>query len=244
MNLDDPEDREAAAAEYVAGSLTDVDRTAFDARLESDAALRKMVYDWSDRLLGLARRAPPREPPATLWARIEDRLAPPATTVSAVVPDARATAANASRWNRLATWRAATGVALAASIVLSVLLALRGPGVDNAHRYLAVLQSPTEKNAGWVVEGSPRDGVRLVPIGHPAEAPAGKVLQFWTKPDGARGPTSLGLVRAGEVAVVPIGRLPALGDQQLFEVTLEPEGGSTIGKPTGPVLYVGKTVSL
>lgn len=74
--------------------------------------------------------------------------------------------------------------------------------------------------------------------------PAGKSLQFWTKPQGAAGPTSLGLVRAGEKLELPVAMLPGVGEQQLFEITLEPEGGSPLGRPTGPILYVGRTVHL
>ncbi|HCP03638.1 MAG TPA: anti-sigma factor, partial [Pseudomonas sp.] len=29
---------------------------------------------------------------------------------------------------------------------------------------------------------------------------------------------------------------------QLFELTLEPEGGSPLNRPTGPVLYIGRAV--
>ena len=32
--------------------------------------------------------------------------------------------------------------------------------------------------------------------------------------------------------------------RQLFEITLEPENGSPTGRPTGPILYVGRTVAL
>ena len=243
MNLDDPEDREVAAAEFVVGTLTGDDRASFEAHLAVDEPLRHAVYAWQDRLLGLARRAAPVEPAATMWARIEDGLAP---ATSKTVATAETKAANESIWNRLATWRAATALAMAASLVLAILLALRGPAMPGteAERYLAVLQSPTDRVTGWLVEGTAGEGVRLVPVGSPIAAPPGKALQFWTKPNGAKGPTSLGLVQPGTVAVVPLARLPALGDKQLFEVTLEPEGGSTIGKPTGPVLYVGTTVHL
>ena len=240
MNLDDSEDRDVAAAEFVAGTLVGDDRARFEAALATDVDLQRAVYAWQDRLLGLARRAPPVEPEATLWERIEERLGGSTRRT----PGA-STAANEPFWNRLATWRAATAVALAASLVLAVLPALRGSSpVQPADRYLAVLQSPVEKETGWLVEATAGTGVRLVPVGAPTPPPPGKSLQFWTKPNGASGPTSLGLVRPGEVAVVPLARLPALGDRQLFEVTLEPEGGSPIGKPTGPILYVGTSVHL
>lgn len=242
MNLDTPEDRDLAAGEYVTGTLDAIERTTFENALADDPTLQKAVYDWQDRLLPLARRAPPMSLSRDLWTGIEARLDLPAAG-----PTTSARAANDSIWDRVTTWRAATGLALAASLVLAVLLALRGPVVTavDAERYIAVLQSPgSEKSTGWLVEATPGRGVRLVPVGSPAAPPAGKSLQFWTKPRGAAGPTSLGLIRAGEVAVVPIERLPAVGDRQLFEVTLEPEGGSTIGRPTGPILYVGTSVHL
>ena len=72
--------------------------------------------------------------------------------------------------------------------------------------------------------------------------PAGKTLQFWTEPEGAAAPTSLGLVQAGQTVDLPATMLPAVESRQLFEITLEPEGGSPIGRPTGPILFVGRTV--
>lgn len=135
---------------------------------------------------------------------------------------------------------------MTASLLLAVLLAVRGPSLpgSEAERDLAGLQSPTEKTTGWLVETTAGAGARLVPVGVPVPAPEGKILQFWAKPNGAKGPTSLGLMRAGEVAIVPLAQLPGLGDKQLFEVTLEPMDASNIGKPTGPVHYVRTTVHL
>jgi anti-sigma-K factor RskA len=69
-------------------------------------------------------------------------------------------------------------------------------------------------------------------------------LQFWTKPEGAAGPTSLGLVKPNERVEIPPEKLPGLSPNQLFEITLEPEYGSPIGKPTGPILYVGRAVKM
>lgn len=158
------------------------------------------------------------------------------------------TAANDPLWQRLRRWQITSGVAMAASVLFGTLLLLRAPGVaptgaDPAARYLAVLQAPDDKSTGWVVEVT-GDKVRLVPVGTTAAVPVGKALQFWTKPEGAAGPTSLGLVRAGQVTELPLSRLPAVQAQTLFELTLEPEAGSPIGRPTGPILYVGRSVRM
>ena len=82
------------------------------------------------------------------------------------------------------------------------------------------------------------------PVFLPRLLPPGKALQFWTKLDGAAGPTSLGLVKPGQALEVPLASLPGLAERQLFELTLEPEAGSPESRPTGPILYVGRSVRL
>ena len=40
-------------------------------------------------------------------------------------------------------------------------------------------------------------------------------------------------------------KLPARpGAADLFEITLEPEGGSPYDRPSGPILYIGRTIRL
>jgi anti-sigma-K factor RskA len=114
----------------------------------------------------------------------------------------------------------------------------------NESVYLAVLQAPADNSTGWVVEVTAGQRVRLVPVADSAPVPPGRALQFWTKAEGAAGPTSLGLVAPGRVTELPASMLPALGVRQLFELTLEPEAGSPVGRPTGPILFVGRTVRL
>lgn len=265
MKLDDAQDRDAAAGEYVLGTLVADERDAFERALAGDAALQQAVYAWQDRLLGLAARVAPVAPPAGLWERIAMRtgpgpqtLAAPATaTTSTSMTTAPRTegqggpiaserpAANEPLWQRLGLWRAVSGLAVAASLVLATLLVLRpgGSAGEPPARYLAVLQGP-DKATGWIVEATAGQGVRLVPVGPALAVPPGKTMQFWTKAEGATGPTSLGLVQAGRPVDVPLAALPALGERQLFELTLEPSGGSPYNRPSGPILFVGSTVRI
>ncbi|HEU4460379.1 MAG TPA: anti-sigma factor [Methylibium sp.] len=235
----EPDERSAQAGEYVLGTLDAAERVEIERALPQDAALRAEVYRWQDRLLGLVRRVAAVEPRAGGWAAIEARLGEPATSAPATP------AANDPLWQRLRRWQLAGGAALAASIVLGALLVGRVGAPPAPDRYLAVLQAPGgARDTGWIVEVTAGRTVKLLPVATTAAAPAGRTLQFWTKPQGAAGPTSLGLVRANEAVELPVERLPAVEAQQLFELTLEPEGGSTIGRPTGPILYVGSTVKL
>ena len=245
MNLDNSDDRSVAAGEYVLGTLQAQERAAFGGALAGDPALQAEVYAWQDRLVGLTHRVDAVEPDPRWWSQIEVRLLPPSGTapLPAAATVRPASSANNPQWGSLRLWQTVSGLAIAASLLLATLLVARMPATIEPARYLAVLQAP-DKSAGWVVEASVGGRLRLVPIGTTAAVPAGKALQFWTKAKGATAPTSLGLIRPGEVTVLPATRLPTLEAEQLFELTLEPEGGSPIARPTGPVLFIGRTLQL
>lgn len=252
MNTQDPNERSAEAGEYVLGTLNASERQAFESAMSGDDGLRREVYAWQDRLLGLTRRLQPVVVPPELWARIAARLNGTSQVVAVPMSSADVGAANDALWSSVRFWRWLSGGAVAAAVVMSVLLVrtLVAPpeGVEQAQaqapRYLAVLQSPDNAATGWIVETVGTDAIRLVQVGEGAAIPEGKTMQFWTKPEGAAGPTSLGLVKPGQVVVVPKGQLPGLADRTLFELTLEPAGGSPYNKPSGPILFVGKAVRL
>lgn len=245
------EDAKASAGEYVLGTLVGDERRQFEALLATDPALQAEVYAWQDKLLTLALRVGPVEPDPQAWTAIERGLGGPGTVsrpvlTAAANPPARPTeAANDPFWQRLGFWRALSGVSIAASVVLASLLVWRGPAAPDGDpaRYLTLLEAP-DRSTGWLVEVTAGRQLRLVPVKPGQSLPAGKALQFWTKLDGAAGPTSLGLIRPGEVTEVALDRLPGVAEKQLFELTLEPETGSPIGKPTGPILYVGRSLRL
>lgn len=252
MNTQDPNERTADAGEYVLGTLNAAERQAFEAAMAQDEGLRREAHAWQDRLLGLTRRLQPVAVPPELWARIAARLGGVSQVVA--LPGAAATsgAANDALWSSVRFWRWLSGGAVAAAVVMSVLLVrtLVAPpeGIDQAQiqapRYLAMLQTPDKSATGWIVETVGADAIRLVQVGEGATIPEGKTMQFWTKPEGATGPTSLGLVKPGQVITVPKGQLPGLAERTLFELTLEPAGGSPYDKPSGPILFVGRAVRL
>lgn len=239
MNLTDRDERSASAGEYVLGTLDPAERQAFEAALPQDPALQAEVAYWQDRLLPLSARVAPALPPAGLWARIEAGLQRPLFAAGAAPA-----AANDALWRRLRVWQGLSGLATAAALTLAVLLVQQPTEPPAAPRYLAVLEAPDDKSNGWVVEATAGGRLRLLPLAPPPAVPAGKALQFWTKAEGAAGPTSLGLVKAGQAVELPVEKLPALESRQLFELTLEPEAGSPIGRPTGPILYIGRSVQL
>jgi len=69
--------------------------------------------------------------------------------------------------------------------------------------------------------------------------PEGRVAQLWALPPGATAPTSLGLIPTEGRFTVSAGTIrPEPG--MLIEITLEPPGGSPTGRPTGPILFIGR----
>lgn len=232
-------DLQMQAAEYVLGTLDAARRRAIEARIAHEPELRAAVEDWEQRLLPLTALAPPAEPTAALWQRIAASIAPARRSH----PGSEASGRRWWQWDSLALWRGLAGSGFAAAAVLAVLLWTQQAAPPAAPRYFVVLAAPQSQAPGWLVQAQAAGRLRLVPLGKDA-VPAEKALQFWTKADGWSAPVSLGLVRPGEAIEVPVDRLPPLQANQLFELTLEPAGGSPTGKPTGPIQFIGRAVQL
>ncbi len=228
-----PDDPDLRAGEYVLGLLGDDARAAVERDLASDSRLRNAVAFWQTQFVSVADVVPPLEPDPKLWPSIERGLS------RVAAPRARQTA-RAGFWESLAFWRWASAAAVAASIALLAVLALIRAPAESQVVYVAVLEAP-DRTPGWIVQAAPGAAVRLTPLVKQTVA-ANQSLQFWTLIDRAQGPVSLGLVEPNKPARVSATRLPGLKEGQLFEITLEPYGGSPINRPTGAVLYKGLTV--
>lgn len=231
----DPIERAATAAEYVVGTLSSVEHDEVEQTLPRDHGLQQDVYFWQDKLLAMTRMLAPVEPSPAVWSRIEHSLNQAKAGRSAVPTQPQ------PWWEGLTFWRFGAAFASVVAVVLALQLTGTVETPVPGTRYLAVLQSPDKQDAGWIVEAAVGGKLRLIPLGTTTVAPQ-KALQFWTKTRDASAPTSLGLVPPDRVTEIDVASLPALEREQLFELTLEPETGSPIGRPTGPILYVGRTV--
>jgi anti-sigma-K factor RskA len=77
-----------------------------------------------------------------------------------------------------------------------------------------------------------------------AAAEPGRSYELWLISNKYPAPRSLGVVGAGEFTARP---LPSGFDADTikaasYAISLEPEGGSTTGAPSGPILFKGQTV--
>lgn len=233
---------ENAAAEYVLGTLPADERARFVRRLATDNSLRAVVRSWQMRLAPLDDAVAAEAPPAAVWQAIERATG----TDAAIIPlyDARA-AGNITRLERrLAAWRSAafvTGALAAGLAAFAVFDRLSPPEVAPTGRYVAVVDSGGHEPA-LIAEVDTETGIIRV-RSFAAQAPAGHSLELWHVGDDGK-PRSLGVLQAGGEAQTiqdAVARGPVSG---IIAVSVEPEGGSPTGQPTGEVVYTGQLVPL
>lgn len=232
------QERDALAGEYVLGLLDGAEKEAFERQMAGDARLDAAVVSWQARLAPLDAIAPPIEPSAGLWRRIEGGLDQVAVMQPAVVSRPALHSRLARWWDSLWLWRGAALAGFAAAVLLAAGLVA---ALDRARRQpvmVAVLL--TDTNIAAAVVNTFADGrVELLPL-QDIGVPEGRALEIWTLWDRAVGPRSVGLIDRARAVPLRLDNLP-LGTDQLFEITVEPASGSPTGRPTGPIVAKGLT---
>jgi anti-sigma-K factor RskA len=230
MNYRDPKLRDILAGEYAMGLLPPRARARFERLMASEAELQRLVADWQDRLAPIDRTAAPVAPSRRIWRAVEQgtlqRSFPP-------LPQS-------SGWlDSLAFWRGFAGAAVAVAAALLIYIAV-GPGPAHAPTVLAILADGNGTPAFIATHAARADEVSVVPI-RAQSLEAQKSFELWAITGGP--PKPLGLVAAtpGKPLLVPVSAVTAAGT--VLAVSLEPEGGSPTGLPTGPVLFQGKVLA-
>jgi anti-sigma-K factor RskA len=224
-------DERTQAAEYVLGLLEGDAQLEAERRLASDAAFAREVERWRARFAEFDDTTEPRPAGDALWHRIE------ATVGRAAPRDARFSAWS-RLWSDIAVLRAATIGASLAVLMLAVGLGVAIRQARLQPTMVAVLLDGDR--AGAVVHAFADGRVVLLPLAS-INVPSGRALQVWTLPSRERGPVSVGLMDRARTLELDLKDLPRPGNDQLFEITLEPAGGSPTGRPTGPILFKGNT---
>ena len=222
------------AGEYVLGTLPAAQRQQVGQRIQNEPVLRSIVDEWERRFLPLVSLVEEEEPSSQLWPRI--------------VKDLRRHSASAQSgwtawWNDLRFWRGLAATGFSAAAVLVAVMIMRPTTPVSGSNFMVVLVDPQERTPGWIVQASADRQLTLTPL-RPVSVPGQKSLQFWTKGEGWDKPVSLGLVEPGKTVKLALDNLPPLQANQLFEITLEPEYGSPTGRPTGPILFIGKAAKM
>ena len=234
--MNEPDDIDGLAAEYVLGTLDASERASVAARRQRESGLDRAIADWERRLSPLNNAIRDVAAPVGTFAKIENRLrARSASTLS------NATVVDLTR--SLKRWRAAalTASALAAALVLTV-GALQFAPKPKTKNLVAVLQKDATSPA-FLVSVNVDDRIMIVrPVA--AKHEAGKSFELWIINDSLGKPKSLGVIDDASAMKKP--ELAAYKtdviENSTYAVTLEPEGGSPTGDPTGPVLFAGKLI--
>ncbi len=213
--MTDRDEHDADAGEFVLGTLDPEDRRAAEQRLAQDPGFARAVARWERRLAPMAAIAEPAEPPAELWARIEQATAP---ATGNVVP-----------LRRVRHWQIGTIASLAIAASLAAFIVLHRP--EPAH--VAVL-APIANGTAVLLATEESGGRLSVRPSGAIDVPTDKDLELWALAKGDTKPRSLGVLPVGGRALIA----SLAPDTQLL-VSLEPKGGSPTGQPTGPVVYGG-----
>ncbi|MBM3530970.1 MAG: hypothetical protein FJX62_23070 [Alphaproteobacteria bacterium] len=224
-------DDRALAGEYALGLLEGEARAEAERRIVTDEAFAREVRGWQMRLSEFDDVTQPGTAGEDLWRRIEASIAVPARAAAAPSLWARF-------WNSIPALRAGAAAAAFAALVLAVGLGFAVQAARQQPLMVAVLLDGDR--AGAVVHAFADGRTVLLPLAA-IDVPPGRALEVWTLPSRERGPVSVGLMDRARTLQLQLRDLPRPGPNQLFEITLEPAGGSPTGRPTGPILFKGNT---
>lgn len=213
------EDDEMLAAEYVLGVLELPDRLAVEKRLRNEPQLAVRVTGWQARLGLLNEEYAPVDAP-DLMPQIEARLFP---------KPARGAGVMANRW---AFWRGA----LVGLLIVAVAVAIvsfsqpRDPGLPVLSQQATLAAELRAETGDLTLRAAWGGGSLSLARVSGGDAGPGQDYEVWViAPDSA--PVSLGLLRGTQALLSA-----DVAEGWTLAISLEPEGGSPTGAPTGPVL--------
>jgi len=238
MKYNNPELIERLSAEYVLGTLHGKARDRFERLMENSHRVRMAVWNWENHITPIAAVAPPVKTPLHLWPGIKSRIGNGATQRSVQKNNTVV-----SSW-----WRVLGLVATTACLVLMVFLSSQNQLLEKSIDGVAIF-SNQDAEPQWLVSFDMDSGELKVRALNTIALEAGRAFELWLLPDSGD-PQSLGLLPANNpvnteiVNSLPTALVEILRSANGLAVSIEPEGGSPTGLPTGPVVYQANIVNL
>ena len=196
----------------------------------------------------------PEAPPPPVAAAPEAAPAPVADNSNVIQLTGRA-----RRWRNVASFTSAIAAALLVMMAMQVyqpdllpdgirpkprtqVVEVQTPAPPAAAQYVALLQKDAGSPAFILTVDAATKNFTVRKVG--AQPEAGKSFELWVISDKLQRPRSLGLIGGSDFTARPVlsGYDSDLVNQATYAVSLEPEGGSPTGAPTGPIVYTGKLI--
>lgn len=207
-----------------------------------------------------------QEPPPPIAPEANDNIIAAIETIAPPPPRPAAQGSNVIALDRsMRRWRNVATVASAIAAVLLVMLGLqiympdtlpdsirprprtqlvevKSPPPPAAAQYVALLQSGAGAPAFILTVDAASRNFTVRKVG--AQPEAGKSYELWIVSDKLQRPRSLGVISRGDFTARPVlaGYDSEIVSQAVYAVSVEPEGGSPSGMPTGPVVFSGKLI--
>ncbi len=226
LRYQDPELQALLAGEYVLGNLQGRARRRFETLMLGDADLRHQVSLWAQRLEPLNDELEASNPPASVWAAIEEKIG----------------SEQSPFWNNLAFWRPLGAVAVAASLMLAVLVGVNLYQAPAPERIAFVTDA--EDQPVWLVSATPRSRKLHIKTLKPMNMPAGEVCVLWLVwNDGFAQGVSVLPDNTGETRVTLPRGMKRDPNKAKLVVTVE-SGDDAVTNMQGKVMFKGPWVEL
>lgn len=231
---------EKLAGEYVLGSLQGLARSRFERWMMESYRVRQEVWYWEAQLSGLSQAVEQLQPSVGAWESISRRLWHADSATAPFGEDKVTPIRDRGRF-----WRPASLLATAASLVLAVALTLELTEQPTSEPSLLAAITSAEQTH-WIFNTDSDGSQLLTRAVSAAPAAPDKDYELWVLPRSGN-PVSLGTIQAdGERIVISLTdeQRKQLLESRKLAISLEPEGGSPTGAPTGPVLHTTELLNL
>lgn len=226
---------EIISGEYVLGVLSEEDRRRVEARMAGDPKFANQVRRWQANLADFNEDYRDVRPSPELYKKIETRL-------FGMPQQGEQGGLLQAVWSSVFLWRTLTAVAIIAGVSVTVADRVTppvGPTVKPLVAELTAMDTPMSLIASYDTASG---RLSITPAALKQEKP--KSLQLWLITEDKQA-HSLGILPDGTGAInVPSAMRKELGPDKTIAISVEPFGGAPDGKPTGPVIAMGKTRAL
>ncbi|WEK03682.1 MAG: anti-sigma factor [Candidatus Devosia phytovorans] len=222
--------RNALVAEYVLGLLSTSEHQRIGSLIDNDQTLRAERDFWISRFSALNDEFAETPVPAHLYPLI-------ATRVFGEQP-------KSSFWENLLVWRSIAAGALAVAVA-AVGFNLLQPAPDAnalATQLVAALQGEGS-NVQFVALYDGEGNVRLTALS--GDDVPGSDYELWAI-QGGNAPVSMGVIPVNARSTITLSPeiMAGWGEGSVLAISLEPDGGSPTGAPTGPVVASGTATQI